>query len=256
MPPPTLVVFLQNTTKVGHFLKEAALHLSKLKTKPMENSKGEKIPYATSRASYAYGWQQLKINFLYFLVIVLILGIADIPFSKVKDMEGESNPIIYGLQLLGMAYAIFFLPVLKYGADLLILRGIRNEPLELGELVLGFKKNYINIVLAHLITTAIIIIGFLFLIVPGIILACRLVFVSYLVMDKNMEPIAALEKSWAMTKGHGWRIFGMGLLAIPIFILGVLCFFVGAIVSIMWIHAAFASLYYAIDRKEEESLLA
>lgn len=221
----------------------------------MENSKGEKIPLATSRGSYAYGWQQLKINFLYFLVIVLILGIADIPFSKVKDIGGESNPIIYGLQLLGMAYAIFFLPVIKYGGDLLILRGIRNEQLELGELVIGFKKNYINIVLAHLIATAIIIIGFLFLIVPGIVLACRLVFVSYLVMDKNMEPIAAIEKSWAMTRGHGWRIFGMGLLAIPIFILGLICFIVGAVISVMWIHAAFASLYYAIDQNQEKTLL-
>lgn len=221
----------------------------------MENSSGDKIPYATSRGSYAYGWQQLKKNFLYFLVIILIWGIADIPFSKVKDMEGESNPIMYALQLLGMAYAIFFLPVIKYGGDLLILRGIRNEQLELGELVIGFRRNYINIVLAHLVTTAITIIGFLFLIVPGIILACRLAFVSYLVMDKNMEPIAAIEKSWAMTRGHGWRIFGMGLLAIPIFIAGFICFFVGAVVSVMWIHAAFASLYHAIDQKEEKTLL-
>lgn len=220
----------------------------------MENSNGEKIPYQTARGSYAYGWQQLKKYFVYFLVITLIVGIADIPFSKVGDMDWENSPMIYALQMLGMLYAIFFLPVIKYGGDLLILRGIRNEELEFGELVIGFKKNYINIVLAHLITMAVIVIGFIFLIVPGIILACRLVFVSYLVMDKNMEPIAAIEKSWAMTRGHGWRIFGMALLAIPIFIAGLLFFIIGVIVSITWIHSAFAALYHTIDLEEGATL--
>lgn len=222
----------------------------------MENSSGEKIPYATSRGSYAYGWQQLKKYFIYFLVITLIVGIADIPFSKVRDMDWENGPVTYALQLLGMAYAIFFLPVFKYGGDLLILRGIRNEELELGELVAGFKENYINIVLANLITTAIVIVGFIFLIVPGIILACRLVFVSYLIMDKNMDPITAIEKSWAMTRGYAWHILGMAFLAIPIFIVGLVCFIIGSVVSVMWVHAAFAALYHAIDSEEEVALLS
>ena len=222
----------------------------------MENHKGEKIPVATSSGSYAYGWQQMKKYFLYILAIVLIVGIADSPFSKISDMEWENTPVTYFLQMLAMAYGILFLPIIKYGGDLLILRGIRNEELEFGELVIGFKKNYLNIVLAHLITTAIIVIGFVFFIVPGIIFACRLVFVSYLVMDKNMEPIAAIEKSWAMTRGHGWRILGMALLAVPIFILGLLCFIIGIIVSIMWIHSAFAALYHAIELEEEATLIS
>jgi len=156
----------------------------------MENHKQSKIPIATTSGSYSYGWQQLMKYFLYFFVITLIVGIADVPFSKVRDMEWENSPMTYGLQMLGMAYGILFLPIIKYGGDLLILRGIRNEELEIGELVIGFKKNYFNIVLAHLITMALIIIGFVFFIVPGIILACRLVFVSYLVMEKiwNLWP--------------------------------------------------------------------
>ncbi len=221
----------------------------------MENYSGEKIPVATTSGSYAYGWQQMKKYFLYFLAIILIVSIADSPFSKISDMEWENNPVNYFLQILAMAYGILFLPIIKYGGDLMVLRGIRNEELDFGELVIGFKKNYFNIVLAHLITTAIIIIGFIFFIVPGIILACRLVFVSYLVMDKNMEPIAAIEKSWAMTQGHGWRILGMALLAVPIFLLGLLCFIIGAVVSVMWILSAFAALYHAIDLKEKASLM-
>jgi hypothetical protein len=66
-------------------------------------------------------------------------------------------------------------------------------------------------------------------------------------MDKDMEPVAAVEKSWEMTRGHGWRLFGMGLLAIPVAIGGFLCFIVGIIFSIIWISAAFASMYHAVD---------
>lgn len=222
----------------------------------MENHKQNRIPVATASGSYAYAWQQLTKYFLYFFVIILIVSIADAPFSKVGDMDWENSPMTYALQILGMAYGILFLPIIKYGGDLLILRGIRNEELEMGELVIGFKKNYLNIVLAYLITTALIIIGFIFFIIPGVILACRLAFVSYLVMDKNMEPIAAIEKSWAMTRGHGWRILGMVFLAIPIVILGLVCFIIGVVVSFMWIHSAFAALYHAIDLEEEANLIA
>lgn len=62
-----------------------------------------------------------------------------------------------------------------------------------------------------------------------------------------MESIAAIEKSWAMTRGHGWRIFGTALLVIPIFIAGPLFCIIGVVVSIMWIHSTFAALYRAID---------
>ena len=217
----------------------------------MTSNKPEKLPIATSPGSYGYAWQQLMKYFLYFFIVALIVALVEVPFSNIKDTDWEDGPGTVGLQILAMAYGVLFLPVIKFGGDQLFLRGIRNEEMELGELFIGFKRNYLNIVLANVITVALVIIGFIFFIIPGIILACRLVFVSYLVMDKNMEPIAALEKSWAMTKGHGWRIFGMALLAIPIFIAGLLCFIIGAFVSFMWVKAAFAALYHAIDQEEE-----
>ncbi len=220
----------------------------------MENNKQVRVPLATSSGSYGYGWQQIWKYFLSFFAITLIVALAGGPFSVVWDNESDHSAGMVLLQIIGMAYGVLLLPVIKYGGDLLYLRGIRNEEMELGELFLGFRKNYLPIVLANLLKYALIIIGFLFFIVPGIILACRLIFVSYLVMDKNMEPVPALEKSWAMTKGHGWRIFGMAMLAIPIFIGGLICFLVGAFVAVMWIDAAFAALYHAVDLDETQRL--
>ena len=118
----------------------------------------------------------------------------------------------------------------------------------------GFRHNYMNIILANLLTFAIIGIGIVFLIIPGIIIACRLAFVPYLVMDKNLDPVAAVEKSWEMTLGHGWKIFGIALMAIPVFIAGILCLIVGAIFAIIWIKAAFAAIYHAVDLEDQKKL--
>ena len=219
----------------------------------MEVVKEERKPQATISGSYKYAWQQMWKYFLYLFIITIVVGLLEAPVSAIQDSEWAKPGIIL-LQILIAAYGLLFLPVVKYGGDLLYLRGMRNEKIDISELLDGFKNNYLNIVLANLLTFAIIGIGFVFLIVPGIILACRLAFVSYLVMDKNMEPVAAVEKSWEMTRGYGWKIFGMGLLVLPIFIAGLLCFIVGAFFAIIWVHAAFASMYHAVDLEEKKLL--
>ena len=213
----------------------------------MEIIKEERRPEATIRGSYGYGWQQMWKHFLYLFLVMIIVGIAESPISIISDSDTENSPGMIIVQILAAAYWLLVFSVIKYGGDLMYLRAVRNQKFEIGEMFDGFKKNYINIILANLLTFSIIGLGFVFLIVPGIILACRLVFVSYLVMDKGMEPVAAVEKSWEMTRGYGWRIFGMGLLAIPVAIGGFLCFIVGIIFSIIWISAAFASMYHAVD---------
>lgn len=216
----------------------------------MEIVNNGKSPQATVFGSYGYGWQQLWKYFFYFFVVSIFVILAEGPTSVLGEADKWNGPLEVGIQLLGVAYMILLLPVFKYGADYLYLRGIRNEPMEIGLLFAGFRTNYLHIVMANLLVFMLIGIGIVFLIVPGIILACRLVFVPYIVMDKQLEPLAAIEKSWEMTRGHGWTVFKMALLAIPVFLAGLLCFLVGAFISAMWISASFAALYHAIDREE------
>ena len=216
--------------------------------------KEERKPEATITGSYGYGWQQMWKHFLYLFLVMIIVGIAESPASVVRDSDADNSAGMIILQILAAVYWLLVFSVVKYGGDLMYLRAIRNEKFEISEMFDGFRKNYINIILANLLTFAIIGLGFVLLIVPGIILACRLAFVSYLVMDKNMEPVAAVEKSWEMTKGHGWQIFGMGLLVIPIVIGGLICFIVGIVFSIIWISTAFASMYHAVDLEEKKQL--
>ncbi len=212
------------------------------------------IPNATISGSYGYGWHQMWKQFLYLFLVAVIVGVANIPMSALQDTYEDPSAGMIVLQLLVAAYAFLVMPVINYGGDLLYLRCMRNEKVDIKEMFDGFKNRYLNIILANLLVFAIVGLGIVFLIIPGIILACRLAFVPYLVMDKKLDAVAAVEKSWTMTRGHGWRIFAMGLLAILIFILGLICLIVGVFFALIWISTAFASLYYAIDSEEQEKL--
>ena len=99
---------------------------------------------------------------------------------------------------------------------------------------------------------ALVILGCIALIIPGIIIGCRLVFVSYLVMDKKLDPIEAVEQSWKLTRGHGWTIFFMGFVSIFIVIFGLILMIVGIFPAIMWVSSSFASLYQSVINETEK----
>lgn len=53
----------------------------------------------------------------------------------------------------------------------------------------------------------------LLLIVPGLFLLVRWYFVSEAVVIENLRGPAALQRSWDLVKGDGWRVFGVLLLS-------------------------------------------
>ena len=214
-----------------------------------------KTPKATAFGSFGYGWQQLWKYFLHLFLICLVVVVASAPTNAF--IGGEHLLVTAGsvaLNALVAAYAILVLPVVTFGSDWMYLRFMRDERANVADVFTGFKKNYLNIILANLLVFAICGIGFVVFVIPGIIFACRLAFVRYLVMDKGLDPVAAIEKSWTMTRGHGWRIFGMYLLSIFLVCVGLMLVLVGAVFAFMWIGCAFASLYHAVDL-EDQALL-
>ncbi|WP_340112426.1 hypothetical protein [Maribellus mangrovi] len=205
--------------------------------------------------SFSHGWSKIFGKaFLPLLLTVIIIGLLSGPAYSVKMDEHNWGPMLFllPLALFGLAYLFLFYPVLEFGKDFIFVKAMRDDEVDLKTLFEGFKTKYLNIILANLIVSALVILGTMMLIIPGIIVACRLVFVSYLVMDKDMDAMKAVEKSWQMTRGHGWKVFGMAILSFFIFIGGLIVFFVGSIIALMWIHSAFASLYLAVLNENDD----
>jgi uncharacterized membrane protein len=209
------------------------------------------FPRSTVGGSYGYGWKQFLKYFLELFLISIIVLLVQAPLGGLGAITNGHGPAImffvFFLQLFVLAYAILFLAPIDYGASFAFLKGIRNEKVEIRDMFSGFE-NYLNVVLANILVGFLVGIGMFFLIIPGIFVACRLAFVRYLVIDRQLDPLEAIKASWRMTKGHGWTIFFMGLLAIPIVIAGLICLLVGVIFAAMWIRCAFATLYYSVSQ--------
>ena len=206
--------------------------------------------------SFSYGWRKMFDKaFLPLLLAVIIAGLLNGPatMSWKSDSETWFNLVwVLPVVLFGLAYGFLFLPVINYGEKFLFLNAMRENEADLKFLFEGFKTKYLKIVLANLIVIALTIIGFIMLIIPGIIVLCRLAFVPFLVMDKDLEPLQAVEKSWQMTRGHGWKIFAMGVISFFLLIGGLIVFVVGIIFSFMWIHSAFATLYQSVLNQTDD----
>ncbi len=230
----------------------------------MDTNKHKK-PVPSFGGSFGHGWRTMMKYFLILLLVVIILSIIAAPFKMGNvnwnldqfHWDKENLPfLIPGFAVIGvlafilgvivLAYILLVVPVFRYGSNLIFVHAARDIRPEFETLIRGFRENYLYIILANLLTIALVMLGIIFLVIPGIIVGCRLAFVSYLVMDKKLDPIIAVEESWKLTKGYGWTIFLMGIVSFFLCIIGLALLFVGILPAIIWVKSSFASLYEAV----------
>ncbi len=239
----------------------------------METSNEYKLK-PTFGNSFGTGWRVMTDNFIRLLLIVIILAIVTgpstivnfnfdkndlhrVPWEWTRNIDGIINWASIGMMaaffgLIALLFTFFVVPVFEYGADMTFVQAVRKIKPDFELLIRGFWQNYLHIVLANLLVSALVILGCFALIIPGIIIGCRLVFVSYIVMDKRLDPIEAVELSWKLTRGHGWRIFAMGFVSCFILLFGLIFFIVGIFPAIMWVSSSFATLYQSVLNEKEK----
>jgi uncharacterized membrane protein len=203
----------------------------------------------TYSGAFSHGWHTMKKYFIELLVVILVLILFSIPMGIVNSFVDRATFGYSSLTIFGIAYSIIVLGPISFGVNWLFLKAVRHEPFKTYDMFMAFQ-NIWNVVIANILVGVIVGIGFVLLIVPGIIFACRLAFVSYLVMDQKMEAIEAVKKSWEMTRGYSWTIFGMAIMSFFIAIAGLICLGVGILPAIIWIESAFAALYWAVATKK------
>jgi uncharacterized membrane protein len=210
-------------------------------------------------ASYGHAWKQMWTFFLELLLVCIVSFLVSVPslglsFQEVGEFIGKYFSLSlflirfegpFGYLLFALAYMILLEWPIEYGVAYVFLLGTRNERVEVKQMFAVFR-NYGNAVLAKILEATIIIIGLVFLIIPGIVFGCKLAFVPYLIVERKMDAVAAVKESWRMTRGHAWKVFWISVLAMFIALLGLVLFGIGIIVSIIWIRLASATLYASV----------
>jgi hypothetical protein len=223
--------------------------------------------------SFGTGWKVMFDNFLRLFLVIIVMSIViaplkifhfdlpdlhKVPWNWGNDWEhnlftlGSLGMFAAFFGLIAMLYTFLVAPIFRYGGNMIFVQAVRKIKPDFELLIKGFMENYLHIILANLLVFALVVLGLFALIIPGIIIGCRLVFVSYIIMDKKLDPIEAVELSWKLTRGHGWKIFFMGFVSIFIIIFGLIMLIVGIFPAIMWISSSFASLYESVLREKEK----
>ena len=146
------------------------------------------------------------------------------------------------------------------GMVLMCLNAMRHPEREarLGDLFGAFDR-FGPLVGYFFLTTAAILLGFVFLILPGVMLAALWLFPAYLIVDRNMPAIDALRTSWRIVVARGfWINVACAALILALSVGPVLFPYVGAIAA--WFVTPLAWLIntsaYIQEVKEHDDLAA
>ncbi len=151
------------------------------------------------------------------------------------------NDPVAGNSINGL-WSLLCLP-LNWGLAVFFLNLIRKQDIRYERLFDGYK-DFVRIFLAEFLLTLATVIGFILLIIPGIIISTGLCMTSYILKDdKEISAMDALMKSWQMTNGHKMRLFWLGLSFIGWIILCFCTLGIGFILLFPYMETTFAHFY-------------
>jgi hypothetical protein len=191
-------------------------------------------------AAISYGWTKYWQNIGPLILITIIILLIGGAVSGVTTAIGNALPRIKFTSgtttySIGVGFILFQIvnlvvsAVLAMGlirATLAVAEGRKPDPSML------FQSEGLGPYIVASILVAIgVIIGFILLIVPGIILLILWHFFGYVIVENPTTTSAteAMRRSAEITKGHRWELLGLGLLLIGVNILGLLACCIGVI---------------------------
>jgi hypothetical protein len=140
--------------------------------------------------------------------------------------------------LIGMAIQSFF----GVGMLRIFCTAARGQEPEFGVLFSGADR-WLPMFGTTLLFFLAVLIGYVFLIVPGVILACGLWLATYHCVDAKLGPLESLRASWEATRGQKGQMFLFGLASFGVMMLGVAACCVGIFVAMPVTYVATAIVY-------------
>ena len=183
-------------------------------------------------------------------VVKIIPGIFGI---KTSEVIGNSS---YGVQVtkttsfgyIWNLVSAIVSAVLNVGLTNYILKFIRNENPTISDIFDIIKEKISIIIPVGILCSIFISLGFICLIIPGIIVALILSQVSYIIVDEdNLDTMAILKKSADMMNGHKGEYFILGLSFIGWILL---CMFIIPIIYVIPYTTITFALYYENLKKQ------
>lgn len=154
---------------------------------------------------------------------------------------------IWSIPGIGVGAVIVLSFVLLGGLNLLFLKELRGEPVNIGVVFAGIESAFLPLLLAGTVATCLVLVGGLLCLAPGIyLLVAWHLFAPLLILDKGLDFWDALECSRRVVTRHWWICGGLFLLAVLAVGAGLLACLVGVAVTLPLATAAVVVAYEQI----------
>ena len=152
------------------------------------------------------------------------------------------------LNTYGNLLSLLLAGPLQLGMSIYFLNIFYDKPASIENLIEGFKP-LLKVLLLYFLISTVTLIGFMLLVIPGVIISLGLSMSYYIFIEEpelTIEEI--LKKSWKLTEGYKMELFILQLRFIPWYVLGILSFFVGVFFVLPW-HQLTLIYYYTFLKK-------
>jgi serine/threonine protein kinase len=187
-------------------------------------------------------WKLVKENFWLLvgstaLVMVLLSAVSG---SDRAASAVTGNRVVLNLGVIG----VLLMGPFMGGLFSLFLKRLRNQPATIESAFAGFKKPFLQLLLAGLVSSVLTGLGFVFLVLPGIYLLVAWFLTLPLVIDQVLDFWPAMELSRKIVTKHWWQFLAFLLTMVLVNLLGLLCCGVGLFVSV---PVSIGALMYAYE---------
>jgi uncharacterized membrane protein len=198
------------------------------------------------------GWQAVKEKPLpliggFALVAIINQGISQIVQSVMgsgADAGADPMAAITGT-LAAMPILVVVSIYFTIGQFRVALQAARGQDVQFATFFSGFDRLLPGIILMILLYIGLVI-GFMLLIIPGIILSLGWAMTLPLLSDTKAGVMEIFSESWAAMKGQKGQVFIFYLACIGVAMLGILALIVGIFVALPVIMIAMAEVYMCI----------
>jgi hypothetical protein len=149
------------------------------------------------------------------------------------EMARESSPLALGLPAGVAAGALIALSLVSEAVSIVAVRTFAaadSEAVTSGSLTDNILLATLNGFVGSIVVWGLIIVGSVFLLLPGIFFAVVFLFMRQRIAIENENFVEAMAESWRLTKGHRIEVFALGLLVVVVSLVDEL---VGSVLSLV-----------------------
>lgn len=207
------------------------------------------------KEAIGFGWAMTKEKF-WFLMAVLAVSAFFAIIPDVVDTFTNNRPILFLAQVASFVLGF----VIDAGLVYILLRLHDGKEVKVSDVFSQYPITFRYFV-ASVIYALMILLGLLFLIIPGIYIALRYQFFNYSLIDKQGDIVSSFKRSAEITEGHKWHLFRFVLALIGVNLLGLLALGVGIFVTIPLSMLAVVYVYRKLsspikEGADEENIIA